>query len=245
MPITATCDECFTEYKVKEDLAGKKVKCRQCGAAVQIPKAGRSAPADEFSWTSDDAEADDREAPRLPSRKKASQNARSTKRSRHRSNSRPSIWRADLLTSSNAAWCAAVVAVGITLVLVPINVRISIGFAAIIGWLLQLAAVLVLLGIMFQEHVMCFILSMMFWPYLVWFMFSRWERTQRSLMISLAGFGFMGLAGAVQYLADNPAAAVPPAPINVPNRVHSDSPSPLLKLQALPGEKSTTNGDRA
>lgn len=46
MAIATSCDECGRDYSVKDELAGKKFKCKDCGAIVVIPvprKSGGSA----------------------------------------------------------------------------------------------------------------------------------------------------------------------------------------------------------
>ncbi len=37
MSIKVTCDECFFDYTVKDQFAGKRIKCKECGAAIRIP----------------------------------------------------------------------------------------------------------------------------------------------------------------------------------------------------------------
>lgn len=37
MPISIECEECGAELKFGDDAAGRRVKCRKCGAGVQIP----------------------------------------------------------------------------------------------------------------------------------------------------------------------------------------------------------------
>ena len=41
MAIRATCEGCFMEYKVPDDRAGKAFKCKECGGAVRVPRAGQ------------------------------------------------------------------------------------------------------------------------------------------------------------------------------------------------------------
>lgn len=36
MPITVTCDECFTSVRVKDQALGKKFRCKECGAVVVV-----------------------------------------------------------------------------------------------------------------------------------------------------------------------------------------------------------------
>ena len=48
MPIDVSCGQCFREFTVKDSLAGRRVKCPDCGEAVQVvadrPAPNRSAP---------------------------------------------------------------------------------------------------------------------------------------------------------------------------------------------------------
>jgi predicted Zn finger-like uncharacterized protein len=37
MPIDATCPGCAKTYRIKDEQAGKRVKCPQCGAVVEVP----------------------------------------------------------------------------------------------------------------------------------------------------------------------------------------------------------------
>lgn len=39
MSISVQCDECFESYRLKEELAGKVVKCKSCGGKIAVPKA--------------------------------------------------------------------------------------------------------------------------------------------------------------------------------------------------------------
>ena len=56
MPITAKCDACSAQFKVKNELAGKKVKCPKCSSPFKIPAPAaaaarpkqQAAAADEF-----------------------------------------------------------------------------------------------------------------------------------------------------------------------------------------------------
>lgn len=41
MPIEFACNECSKTYRVKDELAGKKIKCSQCEAVVEVPTASR------------------------------------------------------------------------------------------------------------------------------------------------------------------------------------------------------------
>lgn len=58
MAIKVTCDSCFMDFSVKDELAGKKIKCKECGEVIRVlARSGRdTAGRDEF-------EADDAPAP--------------------------------------------------------------------------------------------------------------------------------------------------------------------------------------
>jgi hypothetical protein len=40
MAIVCQCDECGREYRIRDELAGKRVKCKECGAPISIPRPG-------------------------------------------------------------------------------------------------------------------------------------------------------------------------------------------------------------
>lgn len=37
MGISLGCEECGKEYRIKDELAGKRIKCKECGAVITIP----------------------------------------------------------------------------------------------------------------------------------------------------------------------------------------------------------------
>ena len=40
MPIPVQCQNCGKSMKVKDDMAGKRGKCPQCGSVIEVPMAG-------------------------------------------------------------------------------------------------------------------------------------------------------------------------------------------------------------
>jgi hypothetical protein len=81
MPIKVSCDDCFTDLKVADQHAGKKIKCRECGKVLRIPVPQRGVrPAEsrqnklEDAWDESEMEdADDAdELPVAPRRTKSS-----------------------------------------------------------------------------------------------------------------------------------------------------------------------------
>src|SRR5690348_7800705 len=43
MPITVVCNGCGKQYRVAEQAAGKKLRCRACGQDMLVPRAGGAA----------------------------------------------------------------------------------------------------------------------------------------------------------------------------------------------------------
>src|SRR5262249_28044137 len=37
MPVEVTCDQCQAHYTLKDEYAGKKVRCKECGNALVVP----------------------------------------------------------------------------------------------------------------------------------------------------------------------------------------------------------------
>src|SRR4051812_8232152 len=49
MPITVECSSCGKQYNAPEAMAGKSVKCKNCGQIFQIPGGGEQGIVDELS----------------------------------------------------------------------------------------------------------------------------------------------------------------------------------------------------
>ena len=47
MSLSITCSNCDKTLKVKEELAGKKIRCPECSTAISVP-AKSAAAADDF-----------------------------------------------------------------------------------------------------------------------------------------------------------------------------------------------------
>jgi predicted Zn finger-like uncharacterized protein len=64
MPITVTCPECNSTYRVADDAAGKAIKCKKCGARVPVPGDGAAEAASAGAASNgDDAGAEGGRAP--------------------------------------------------------------------------------------------------------------------------------------------------------------------------------------
>jgi predicted Zn finger-like uncharacterized protein len=57
MSIAVTCPSCDKEYKVKDDSAGKKLRCKNCQTVIPIPEATEPAESDPWDAADDGAEA--------------------------------------------------------------------------------------------------------------------------------------------------------------------------------------------
>ncbi|TWT46972.1 hypothetical protein KOR42_43160 [Thalassoglobus neptunius] len=68
MPIRATCRECGKSYNVRDELAGKKFRCKQCQKPVSVPQPAvlEEEEAEEDLWDSDFGSFDDQEDDYLP-----------------------------------------------------------------------------------------------------------------------------------------------------------------------------------
>ncbi|REJ96619.1 MAG: hypothetical protein DWQ34_03585 [Planctomycetota bacterium] len=57
MPITATCPKCQKEYRVKDDVVGKKFRCKACQAVVTVPEAAADPGGHKDPWDDLDLDA--------------------------------------------------------------------------------------------------------------------------------------------------------------------------------------------
>lgn len=81
MSIIATCEECFFDYTVKDQLAGKRIKCKECGAAIRVPTSQEVE--DDADYMEDLVAEEERDRARqLKKSQKKSAPRRSTKSSR-------------------------------------------------------------------------------------------------------------------------------------------------------------------
>ena len=88
MPIKVSCDDCFTDLKVADQHAGKKIKCRECGKVLTIPVPQRGVrPAEsrqnklEDAWDESQLEDAEDEADELPAAPRGTKSSRKKKRS--------------------------------------------------------------------------------------------------------------------------------------------------------------------
>src|SRR5687767_14322433 len=58
MPIAIQCADCSSTYNVDDRLAGKRVKCKNCGSAIFVPRLGGAASAPASAVESTDVDYD-------------------------------------------------------------------------------------------------------------------------------------------------------------------------------------------
>ncbi|WP_417392203.1 DUF1559 domain-containing protein [Gimesia sp.] len=76
MTINFQCKKCGKNYKVSDDKAGKKVKCRQCDAPVRIPELDTDELSEDWEEPEPEFEAPARRRKSSPSRNKAKPKSR-------------------------------------------------------------------------------------------------------------------------------------------------------------------------
>lgn len=95
MPINVCCEGCGKAYRVKDESAGKRMKCKECGAAILIP----APDADDF----DDEEVDEEFDCEEPPHRTSGQSSRKSKPSR--SSRRDALGTMeDIFTSDRSVW---------------------------------------------------------------------------------------------------------------------------------------------
>lgn len=198
MPIKVKCPQCYEKYQLADKLAGKKVRCKQCGEPIQIPNPRqrpaqsrpsrkRSAPAkrrppkpkpvaDDYGIDDFDDYGDDFAAPAPP------RPSRSRGRRKKSSSSSGSF--------QQRAW---MIFGGIFLLFFLISLfsptfRVVFTILAVLsGLVFSLWGGLSILVEAFKEDIVCGLLYL-FAPFYSWyFVFSRWQKTRKPLVMILVG----------------------------------------------------------
>jgi DNA-directed RNA polymerase subunit RPC12/RpoP len=95
MSIEATCAECSRHYTLKDELAGKKIRCKSCSGVMTVPAAKKSAKKsddeflldDEILLESDDEFDDEPEYPRRTAKKSVAGKVSTAKKRKKKSGS--------------------------------------------------------------------------------------------------------------------------------------------------------------
>jgi hypothetical protein len=182
MPIEVTCDECFTPHSVKSEFAGKRFKCRECGAALVVPR--KSAVAAGSARSAPPPPRAAAPSPAATSQKKRS--SRSGSKSRSRAGS--SGW-----LSGPRGWIVGGVGllVIVALVLVPQFLGILAMPLVLAGIALTLWGALKCLASAFEEDVTCGLMWIFVPFYSVFFTLTRWDTVGRYFLTFVGGIALM------------------------------------------------------
>jgi len=176
MPITIECSTCFQTYAVKSELAGKKIRCKECQSVILVPRK-KERP------TEPDPVDEDEFVPR-PTRRSRKTSPRSR---RARGFSLPALGSMGLI----AGIVGGVVLLGVGLVLLIFQ-------PAILGALLSVAGVACVMGgglaliiTAFREDIVCGLMYLFVPFYNLFYIFTRLEVTGKFFGLTLLGFAML------------------------------------------------------
>lgn len=190
MTISIECDHCLAKFRVQDQLAGKRVRCKTCSEPIRVPGGETADPPvvrrrkpvlDNLDdWDDSDSEMElELPKPRVKPKKKK----RRTASQFDFQGVAASILNQDiggLLLKLGAVFILALFVVGIW----------SPSAASVFLLLVAGGAVFTMLGswisiyvIAAREHVMCFLFCVFVPFYYLWFVLSRWDRTALSVSL--------------------------------------------------------------
>ncbi|MFN0197194.1 MAG: MJ0042-type zinc finger domain-containing protein [Planctomycetaceae bacterium] len=202
MPITVSCPECAQTYRLKDELAGKKVRCKGCETIIPIPQA--SSEIEDYNFD-DDLDFDDEQNEREARRRRAVRNQSHTKtatkkKKKKRRSSNDDLEGGDLWFSR-----ATKIALGVgafdfafALLFFVTNLDILKGPSAIammgsigLAMIYIIAGGLWNLSIVLEEDVLCLLLWFFVPFYSLYYIISRWDQCARPVLIQFMGFGII------------------------------------------------------
>jgi uncharacterized membrane protein len=176
MSIEATCDECFYTYKVKEQNAGKKFRCKECDAVVTVP-----VPGEEEDLLGFEDEFEDPESEPIPVKK----------RSKSKKKKKPD-------QSDSFITQRTMILGGVVLILFvgsfvsPALSMLFFAVAGISGFAYALWGGISLIVMAFSEDVVCGLLYLFLPLYSLYYLVSRWPETKKPFVATLiASFLFV------------------------------------------------------
>lgn len=184
MPITVTCNGCEKRYQVKDEYAGKRVRCPQCETVVTVGKPAAKKPAAarktaEFEDYEEDVEdyEEDLEEPRV---RKVAPRGQVKKKKESKLLKKKKVRRREPSESNWALIFGAVVAGGLLLAFVmkfvfPPATLALILTVFLVGWGLAIVGGIGVIIRAFQEDFTCGILYLFVPGYSLYYLFSRWE----------------------------------------------------------------------
>lgn len=202
MTISFSCSECFKDYRVRDQFAGKRVKCKACGSPMLVPTGDSAASHDEdFLGTLNAAAGMEARAttvedygsstlpPKAGGTRPASSSAQAAKprrkKKKRKKRSREPGSTAKIIFLVFLAGVVCLLGVGLVVPGIGLLVALPILAVAVIA---QLVGGLWVWGLAFQEDIVCGLLF--FLPvYPLYYLVSRWED---ELPFWLAGYGLLG-----------------------------------------------------
>ena len=196
MPIAVTCEGCEKRYQVKDDLAGKRIKCPNCqdvltvgGKPAAAPAKSKPKPVDDDDVDDDFNDDDDDDFNELQkSRRRVAE--KSGKKKKNKSGSGNTPWTLIIggaaggffLLTAVMAFISPVVSVGMTFLF--FLAALGLGMVGGIGCLIKA----------FQEDVVCGLLYIFLPFYGLYYLITRWDDVQPFGKCLLGGIGCQFLA---------------------------------------------------
>lgn len=182
MPITVSCDGCDKRYQVKDELAGKRIKCPNCQDVLTVggqPPAApakrkpKPKPADDFDEDDDlEDDDDDFDSPPRSKRRVAEKPIKQKKKKRSGAGSTP--W---TLIIGGAAGGFFVLAAAMAFVSPAVSTIMAFGFLLAAMGLSTVGGIGCLIKA-FQEDVVCGLLTLFVPFYGLYYLVSRWNDVQ-------------------------------------------------------------------
>jgi predicted Zn finger-like uncharacterized protein len=214
MPIDAQCGSCTTRYRVVDSAAGRRVKCRRCGNAIDLP--GQAAPVDPFAVLSE-LEKTARPVAASPDAALIQYRAVMSTVAPPKTVESATVKHGTSITDLQPGGVSALGArkrkregsafklpggriiplalLGVVLLLAGLSF-ISPIFALIlmaVAYLVMLAGGLWGLIVAFRESIVCGLLCLFIGIYALYYLITRWDEMKYPFLVQIAGFGLLFL----------------------------------------------------
>ncbi len=183
MTIQVTCDSCFMNYQLKDELAGRKVRCKQCQEIIEVPRPGaKRAIRTEDPRDTDDGEDEPAEAPRAPA-----PGRRKKKKKKKAQSAGSSGFRTGGLIIAGIAFACLFVLMCLVGFFVPAVQTVLGGGTALVGGGLLLVGGIGIIMAAFEEDVMCGVMYMVVPFYPLYFVITRFGDVWKMLLMQVGG----------------------------------------------------------
>lgn len=204
MSIAVECEGCSASYKVADQHAGKKFKCKECGELCLVPGGNASSKTrkpppkkrvveeDDYGEY-DESESDDGDAYEAPRKRRSASTTLAKKPKKKKTTSGGGrSWDGTIPPFTSPVMCLGVPAVFavLTAIVVLISPRIGLMFfllTTVIGGLTSFVANIRSLIVAFREDAMCG-LAYLFVPfYSLYHLITRWDEHKDPFMMAITG----------------------------------------------------------